>query len=79
MNAACVSQTSATTEGRTYTNESYLPRALLPERFESTSVPKDMTGGVVEAELSEQYAIPSSVQTPLHEVAPERAQKRLDW
>jgi len=43
----------------TYSNEGHLRRAILPERFESTSIPDISAGAVVELDLGDQYTVPS--------------------
>jgi len=71
MNKTLFSAGDAAIGARTYSNESHLRRAILPERFESTSVPDFLAGGaIVELELGDQYTVPSLSETPVIEVSP---------
>jgi hypothetical protein len=57
-------------ESCTYTNERQLGRALLPDRFESTSVPVFPTPSVLELGVSDHYDLPLLTDTPVFEVVP---------
>jgi len=70
MNKALYSAGEAATGACTYSNEDHLRRALLPERFESTSIPDFSAGAVVELDLGDQYTVPSLSETPVIEVSP---------
>lgn len=53
---------------RIYTNEVKIGRALLPDRFESTSVPVPV-GIVEEGTVNSPYTLPTTVETKTYEVA----------
>jgi hypothetical protein len=72
MNEALHSVSETAIGACTYSNEDHLRRAILPERFESTSVPDFSAGAVVELELGDQYTVPSLSETPVIEVSPVR-------
>jgi hypothetical protein len=55
---------------RAYTNEGHIGGALLPERFESTSIPALPAAQVVELDLSHHYTVPHSTETPVYEESP---------
>lgn len=59
--------TSTPSGSGTYSNERQIGRALLPERFESTSVPSSPASEQVEMELCRYYALPIASETPVFE------------